>query len=144
MIFLTSVGPFELSVPIVTNICPSELSDAVAQFTPEQLADLPEPSAAEAYTRRILIDTPELLVIAARWRAGARTDLHGHSESAGLYRVVTGTLEEERYVPAANSLSYFAIVLDMEEVNARINCNRASIRGLPQGFDSRVVFGVVR
>jgi hypothetical protein len=47
----------------------------------------------------VLIDTPELLVIAARWRAGAEGDLHGHSDSAGLYRIVSGAIQEERYVP---------------------------------------------
>jgi hypothetical protein len=38
-------------------------------------------------------------------------------------------------------LNYFT---QFRVVNARINCNRVSVRGFPQGFDSRVVFGVVR
>jgi hypothetical protein len=86
-------------VPLVPHVCPSILRDAIEQVTLEQINDLPEPGANQSYSKRVLVDTPELLVTAARWRGGAQSELHGHSESAGLYRVVTGQVEEERYIP---------------------------------------------
>lgn len=67
---------------------------------------LPEPGSVQPYSRQILLDTPELLVVAARWRAGAKCDLHGHSDSIGLYRIIRGTVEEERYLPRDDQFKY--------------------------------------
>lgn len=75
------------------------LKAALHRIGTEELASLPLPSTLSPYSRRVLVDTPELMVVAARWRAGAKCDLHGHSDSTGLYRIISGTVEEERFIP---------------------------------------------
>ncbi len=67
---------------------------------------LPEPRSHESYSRQVLLDTPELVVVATRWRAGAKGDLHGHGDSVGLYRVISGTVEQERYRPQNDLFVY--------------------------------------
>jgi hypothetical protein len=47
-----------------------------------------------------------------------------------------GVLQGIRYIELAGQV--------LNVVNARITCNRISKPGFPRGFDSRVVFGVVR
>ena len=88
------------------DTCLSILKDALARIGYDQLVDLPKVADFEGYTKRTLVDTPALVVSAARWRAGACSPLHGHSDSAGLYRVVTGALEEQRFVPVNAELKF--------------------------------------
>lgn len=73
------------------------LKFALDRIVPEELESLPLPGMLAPYSRRVLIDTPELMVVAARWKAGAKSDLLGHADSTEFYRVVSGTVEEERY-----------------------------------------------
>lgn len=85
---------------------PQNLRSTLKLVNQDQLATLPQPESHEPYSRHVLLDTPELLIVAARWRAGAKCDLHGHSDSTGLYRIISGTVEEERYVPQEDKLRY--------------------------------------
>jgi alkylation response protein AidB-like acyl-CoA dehydrogenase len=76
----------------------TSLQFALERIDPAELETLPLPGTLAPYARRVLVDTPQLQIVAARWRKGAKCDLHGHSESTVLYRIISGTVEEERYV----------------------------------------------
>jgi alkylation response protein AidB-like acyl-CoA dehydrogenase len=52
-----------------------------------------------AYFRSLVERTPQHETSRAYWVAGRSCVLHGHSESEVLWRVVSGTLVEERYLP---------------------------------------------
>jgi hypothetical protein len=105
MISTLSRGPiwsgFHVIDPLVRR-----LRGALDAIGKEPCNEIPEPAADTAYSRVVLVDTPELLVIAARWRAGAEGDLHGHSKSAGLYRIVSGAIEEQRYLPEGSHFQF--------------------------------------
>jgi alkylation response protein AidB-like acyl-CoA dehydrogenase len=50
-------------------------------------------------------------VARVHWRAGAEGRLHGHGRSAAVYSVLSGCLEEERYVPEGDCYRYETAVL---------------------------------
>lgn len=91
------------------------LRAALDQIPAERLQQLPPPEPFDLYSREVLLDTPELMIVVARWNAGARCDLHGHSDAAGLYRVMAGELDEERYLPAADGPRFSSSVLKAED-----------------------------
>jgi len=95
----------------VPNVTVHRLRAALDQIPTNEALSLPEPTDTERYARLVLVDTEDLLIIAARWREGARCDLHGHAESAGLYRIIQGTVEEERFVPNGEKLKFETEVL---------------------------------
>jgi alkylation response protein AidB-like acyl-CoA dehydrogenase len=74
------------------------LKVALERIDQAELATLPSPSNQAPSTRRVLVDTPELMIVAVRWRAGAKGELHSYPGTAGLHRVISGTAEEERYL----------------------------------------------
>ncbi len=45
------------------------------------------------------------------WQAGAEGQMHGHGRSAAQYTVVSGCLEEERYLPDGDGYRYEVVVL---------------------------------
>jgi len=112
MASLSPICTTESTLPVISLASPSPLADAIARFENAELLELPAAAADEAYAKRVLVDTPQLMVVAVRWRAGARTELHGHSDSEGLYRIFRGQVEEERYLPEADALQFSSSILD--------------------------------
>jgi mannose-6-phosphate isomerase-like protein (cupin superfamily) len=53
----------------------------------------------------------QMEVVAVRWLPGAASRLHGHGRSAAVYTVVSGTIEEERYLPEGDGYRYEVSVL---------------------------------
>src|ERR1700685_4459963 len=60
------------------------------------------PSGGAAYFRTLIERNDHHETSIAHWLAGRSCTLHGHSESEVLFRVVSGTVVEERYVPDSN------------------------------------------
>jgi alkylation response protein AidB-like acyl-CoA dehydrogenase len=50
-------------------------------------------------------------VARVHWRAGAESHLHGHGRSTAVYSVISGCLEEERYVPVGDGYHYETVLL---------------------------------
>src|SRR5689334_20829128 len=82
------------------------LRAALDQIPTAEALDLPAPTGSQLYARKVIFDSDDLVIVAARWRAGSRCELHGHAESAGLYRSVTGDVEEERYLPSGDGYTF--------------------------------------
>jgi alkylation response protein AidB-like acyl-CoA dehydrogenase len=57
------------------------------------------PPAGAAYVRTLIERGDEYEISMAHWLAGRSCTLHGHSDSQVLFRIVSGTIVEERYVP---------------------------------------------
>lgn len=55
-------------------------------------------STHAGYARAILVHTPEHEITATLWPRGAAGDLHGHGSSTSWLEVISGQLEEERYL----------------------------------------------
>lgn len=87
------------------------LSTNLAAVTPEQLDALPVPETAAGYRRVTLRRDRNSEVAAARWVAGGQSMLHGHEDSAALYVVHAGVVEEERYVPEGDAYRCETVVL---------------------------------
>jgi hypothetical protein len=83
----------------------------VAAVAEDQLARLLLPYPPESYHRLLLHLDEQVEVVAARWRSGGVSVLHGHSGSAALYHVVSGVLEEERYFREGDAYRYERVVL---------------------------------
>jgi hypothetical protein len=62
-----------------------------------QPVGLPRPGAA--YVRTLIERCDEYETSMAHWLGGRTSTLHGHSDSQVLFRIVSGTIVEERYVP---------------------------------------------
>jgi alkylation response protein AidB-like acyl-CoA dehydrogenase len=86
-------------------------SAALDSLSPEPLAQLPAPEAGKGYRRVTLSRNEDTEVAATRWRAGGQSSLHGHAESAALYCVVAGAVEEERYLPEGDSYRYEKVII---------------------------------
>ncbi len=82
------------------------LRAALDQIPAAELLPLPAANDDELYARKVLCDTDGLMIVAARWRAGARCELHSHANSAGLYRIIAGDVEEERFLPSAHGYDF--------------------------------------
>lgn len=95
----------------VSDVTVHRLRAALDQIPASEALATPDASDNEFYGRNVLVDTEELLIVAARWRSGARCDLHGHAESAGLYRTIQGEVEEERYLPRGEAFFFESDVL---------------------------------
>jgi alkylation response protein AidB-like acyl-CoA dehydrogenase len=57
------------------------------------------PPAEAAYFRTLIERDAQHEISMAHWMAGRSCSLHGHSDSQVLFRVVAGTIVEERYLP---------------------------------------------
>jgi alkylation response protein AidB-like acyl-CoA dehydrogenase len=57
------------------------------------------PPAGAAYFRTLIERSEQYEISMAHWTGGRSCTLHGHSESHVLFRIVSGTVVEERYVP---------------------------------------------
>lgn len=92
-----------LAMPEASSPVLETLTTNLGAVTPEQLDALPLPEASAGYRRVTLRRDRETEVAAARWVAGGQSMLHGHDDSAALYVVHAGVVEEERYVPDGDS-----------------------------------------
>src|SRR5689334_20958500 len=70
---------------------------------------------AACYQRVRIHRDDELEVTAARWQAGGHSSLHGHGDSAAAYAVLSGSIEEERYLPHRGGYRYEKVVLKAGE-----------------------------
>jgi alkylation response protein AidB-like acyl-CoA dehydrogenase/mannose-6-phosphate isomerase-like protein (cupin superfamily) len=70
---------------------------------------------AAGYQRVRIHRDDDLEVTAARWEAGGHSSLHGHGDSAAAYAVVSGSIEEERYLPHLGGYRYEKVVLKAGE-----------------------------
>jgi alkylation response protein AidB-like acyl-CoA dehydrogenase len=59
----------------------------------------------------------QLEVNAARWQTGGHSVLHGHGDSAAVYAVLSGMIEEERYLPHKGGYRYEKVILRAGERN---------------------------
>jgi alkylation response protein AidB-like acyl-CoA dehydrogenase len=57
------------------------------------------PPAGAAYVRTLIEHGDQYETSMAHWVAGRSCTLHGHSDSQVLFRILSGTIVEERYVP---------------------------------------------
>jgi len=92
-----------LPARLASFACTSSPKDALRAELETVSSDLLEaldpPALAEGYRRVSVHLDDEREVAAARWVAGGESSLHGHGDSAALYRVHAGVVEEERYLP---------------------------------------------
>lgn len=94
----------------------ASLSAVLTAFDPESLPLLPPPDANKGYRRAVLSRDDDMEVITARWVAAGQSCLHGHGDSAAMYRVISGTLVEERYVPDGDGLRCEIVLLKTGDV----------------------------
>jgi alkylation response protein AidB-like acyl-CoA dehydrogenase len=69
------------------------------------------PEEIKGYRRESLHRDEALEIATARWVRGGESALHGHGSSSATYCVLSGTIEEERYVPDANGYRYERVTL---------------------------------
>jgi alkylation response protein AidB-like acyl-CoA dehydrogenase/mannose-6-phosphate isomerase-like protein (cupin superfamily) len=63
--------------------------------------------------RRVRIHRDDRLeVTAAHWQAGGQSALHGHGDSAAAYSVLSGSIEEERWIPHKGGYRYEKVVVN--------------------------------
>jgi alkylation response protein AidB-like acyl-CoA dehydrogenase/mannose-6-phosphate isomerase-like protein (cupin superfamily) len=72
-------------------------------------------TAAAGYRRVRIHRDDQLEVTAAHWQAGAHSALHGHGDSAAAYSVLSGSVEEERYVPHKGGYRYEKVLIKAGE-----------------------------
>jgi alkylation response protein AidB-like acyl-CoA dehydrogenase len=89
-----------------TETIEETLAQALAGVDAGSIAGIPMPEVEKGYHRVILSQDHEKELCAARWLAGAESMLHGHGDSAAVYWVVCGTVEEERYIPEGDTYRY--------------------------------------
>jgi alkylation response protein AidB-like acyl-CoA dehydrogenase/mannose-6-phosphate isomerase-like protein (cupin superfamily) len=70
---------------------------------------------ASGYRRVRIHRDDEVEVTAARWEAGGHSSLHGHGDSAAAYAVLSGAIEEERFLPQKGGYRYEKVVLKAGE-----------------------------
>jgi alkylation response protein AidB-like acyl-CoA dehydrogenase len=87
------------------------LSQTLDALSPDRLASIPLPPVRQGYNKALLSRDEQVEVCAARWLAGGQSRLHGHGGSAALYQVVSGAVEEERYVPDGDGFRYESEVI---------------------------------
>jgi hypothetical protein len=87
------------------------LSQTLDAMPPHRLASIPLPPLRKGYHKALLSRDDQVEVCAARWLAGGQSKLHGHGGSAALYHVVSGAVEEERYVPNGDAYRYESEVI---------------------------------
>jgi alkylation response protein AidB-like acyl-CoA dehydrogenase len=84
------------------------------QSGPATLDTDAEPASCPGPRRyeRLTLRRDALMEVArVHWHAGAESRLHGHGRSAAVYSVVSGCLEEERYLPDGDGYRYETAVL---------------------------------
>lgn len=89
------------------------LTTALQKVFPGVIHAIPAPCGGQAYERVILQQEESLALMAARWRQGGESAWHGHSDSAALYRVLRGTIREERFIPEGDSYRYETELLEV-------------------------------
>jgi alkylation response protein AidB-like acyl-CoA dehydrogenase len=72
---------------------------ALDAFASQPLDPIPPPDSPLGYRRVTLHRGRQLEITRARWLAQGQSALHGHGRSAALYSVLSGRVEEERYLP---------------------------------------------
>jgi hypothetical protein len=91
------------------------LEDSLDRIDPDDMDEVSVPRAPQAYRRATLYEDGQVEVVAARWVAGGQSSLHGHGDSAAMYRVLLGAVEEERYVPSEEGYRHEVSVLNEGE-----------------------------
>ena len=104
-----------MSIVPFTAATKARLTKMLAQVPEAALSTLVAPLPPQSYARVVVQAKPELELIAARWREGGNCVWHGHSGSAALYRVVQGTVQEERFMPEGDSYRYETATLHAGE-----------------------------
>jgi hypothetical protein len=77
----------------------------------EESGCIPRPQGPKGYSRVTLRRDAEAEIAAVRWLPGAASRLHGHGSSAAVYTVLSGVVEEERYLPEGDGFRYEVAVL---------------------------------
>src|SRR5262249_27702593 len=88
----------QTTLPAFVEVSPEMVNVALGALP----AAVPSGSAADGgpgYQRATIHRSEQMELAAARWRAGGESALHGHGDSAAVYAVLSGVIEEERYVP---------------------------------------------
>jgi alkylation response protein AidB-like acyl-CoA dehydrogenase len=70
------------------------------------IQSIPFPEGANGYQRVSVHKTKQMELSAARWREGGQSSLHGHGDSAATYTVLSGAIEDERYIPEGGAYRY--------------------------------------
>jgi alkylation response protein AidB-like acyl-CoA dehydrogenase/mannose-6-phosphate isomerase-like protein (cupin superfamily) len=89
----------------------AQITEYLNGLTPEFLPALPAPGSGRSYQRAVLSRDEHKEVIAAHWVAGGESVLHSHEQSAAVYRVLSGSIEEERYIPEGDGYRYELVTL---------------------------------
>src|SRR4051812_6563960 len=78
---------------------PATLAAFPGAPAPADAGRVPPAPPPASYSRVVLHRDDEGELVAARWAVGGESSLHGHGDSAALYRVVSGSVVEERFTP---------------------------------------------
>lgn len=100
-----------LQMPLTRTPVLETLTTELAAIDWDQLNNLPVPQSTAGYRRVTLRRDMEVEIAAARWMGGGQSQLHGHEDSAALYVVHAGVVEEERYLPEGDSYRCETVVL---------------------------------
>jgi alkylation response protein AidB-like acyl-CoA dehydrogenase len=89
---------------------PSTALRLTRQFS-ETPSEQHEPAPTGNYERVPVHREDAIEVVRVNWQAGGDSPFHGHGDSAALCRVLSGKLEEERFIPSADGYSYERSIL---------------------------------
>jgi alkylation response protein AidB-like acyl-CoA dehydrogenase len=91
--------------------CPS----GVALELPPSTSSFERSTSPRSYERTTLRRDALMEVVRVRWPEGAEGRLHGHGESAAVYTLLSGCVEEESYVPDGAGYRYQVTLLQPGE-----------------------------
>jgi alkylation response protein AidB-like acyl-CoA dehydrogenase/mannose-6-phosphate isomerase-like protein (cupin superfamily) len=81
------------------------------QETREHPSEVQTAEGPAGYQRVRVHRDARMEVNAARWQPGGRSILHGHGDSAAVYAILSGSIEDERYLPYKGGYRYEKVIL---------------------------------